>query len=188
MKHGPDARGRPHEDPRADRHGAESRQVHRLPHLLGHLQERVDQPARAWNTRGSTTSRPSPASAIPRSGRTRTSGTAAGCARRTAASSRGRARKWKLLMRIFANPNLPRDRRLLRAVHVRLRPPAVGAGDEGGADRAAAQPHHRQADGQDRLGPELGGDPGRRVRQAQRRTATSTTSRRRSTASSRTRS
>ena len=32
------------EDPRADRHGAEPRQVHRLPHLLGHLQERVDQP------------------------------------------------------------------------------------------------------------------------------------------------
>ena len=58
------------------------------------------------------------------------------------------------------------DRRLLRAVHVRLRPPAVGARDEGGADRAAAQPDHRQADGQDRLGPELGGDPGRRVLQA----------------------
>jgi nitrate reductase / nitrite oxidoreductase, alpha subunit len=34
------------EDPRANRHGAEPRQVHRLPHLLGHLQERVDQPRR----------------------------------------------------------------------------------------------------------------------------------------------
>ena len=75
--------------------------------------------------------------------------------------------KWKLLMRIFANPNLPRDRRLLRAVHLRLRAPAVGARDEGDADRAPAQPDHRQADGQDRLGPELGGDPRRRVRQAQ---------------------
>ena len=32
------------ENPRADRNGAEPRQVHRVPHLLGHLQERVDQP------------------------------------------------------------------------------------------------------------------------------------------------
>ena len=32
------------ENPRADRDGAEPRQVHRLPHLLRHLQERVDQP------------------------------------------------------------------------------------------------------------------------------------------------
>ena len=31
-----------HEDPRADRDGDEPRQVHRLPHLLCHLQERVD--------------------------------------------------------------------------------------------------------------------------------------------------
>jgi hypothetical protein len=35
------------------------------------------------------------------------------------------------------------------------------------AHRAAAQPDHRQAHGEDRVGPELGGDPGRRVRQAQ---------------------
>ena len=43
----PDAgrRRKPYENPRADRHGAEPRQVHRLPHLLGHLQERLDQPA-----------------------------------------------------------------------------------------------------------------------------------------------
>ncbi len=39
-------RGSRHENPRANRHGAEPRQVHRLPHLLGHLQERLDQPAR----------------------------------------------------------------------------------------------------------------------------------------------
>ena len=32
------------ENPRADRDGAEPRQVHRVPHLLGHLQERLDQP------------------------------------------------------------------------------------------------------------------------------------------------
>ena len=46
------------------------------------------------------------------------------------------------------------------------------------ADRAAAQPDHRQADGQDRLGPELGGDPRRRVQPSAARTGTSTTSRR----------
>ena len=31
-----------HEDPRSDRDGDEPRQMHRLPHLLRHLQERVD--------------------------------------------------------------------------------------------------------------------------------------------------
>ncbi len=61
------------------------------------------------------------------------------------------------------------DRRLLRAVHLRLRPSAERARDEGEPDGAPAQPHHRHADGQDRLGPELGGDPRRRVQQAQRR-------------------
>ena len=54
------------------------------------------------------------------------------------------------------------------------------------ADRAAALADHRPAHGEDRVGPELGGDPRRRVRQALARTRTSTTSRRRSTASSRT--
>ena len=34
------------ENPRANRDGAEPRQVHRVPHLLGHLQERLDQPRR----------------------------------------------------------------------------------------------------------------------------------------------
>ena len=58
------------------------------------------------------------------------------------------------------------DRRLLRAVHLRLPAPAHGAGDEGDAGRAAALAAHRRADGEDRLGPELGGDPRRRVRQA----------------------
>ena len=35
-----------HESPRTNRHGPEPGQVHRLPHLLGDLQERLDQPAR----------------------------------------------------------------------------------------------------------------------------------------------
>ena len=37
--------------------------MHRLPHLLGHLQAGVDQPHRARSTSGSTTSRPGPGSA-----------------------------------------------------------------------------------------------------------------------------
>ena len=78
------------------------------------------------------------------------------------------------------------DRRLLRAVHLRLRAPAEGAGDGGVADRAPALADHRRAHGEDRVGPELGGDPRRRVRQALARTTTSKASRRRSTASSRT--
>ena len=64
-------------------------------------------------------------------------------------------------------PQPAADRRLLRAVHLRLRAPAHRAGDEGDAGRASALPHHRRADGEDRVGPELGGDPRRRVRQAQ---------------------
>ena len=76
--------------------------------------------------------------------------------------------KWKLLMRIFANPNLPQIDDYYEPFtfdydHLQSR-----ARDEGHAHRPAAQPDHRPADGQDRLGPELGGDPGRRVRQAQR--------------------
>ena len=35
--------------------------------------------------------------------------------------------KWKLLMRIFANPNLPQIDDYYRTLHLRLRPPAVGA-------------------------------------------------------------
>jgi len=47
--------------------------------------------AKARNTPGTTTSRPSPASATRRTGRTRTAGKAAGCAGPTARSCRGRA-------------------------------------------------------------------------------------------------
>jgi ferredoxin len=78
------------------------------------------------------------------------------------------------------------DRRLLRAVHLRLRAPANRARAEGLPDRAAALADHRRADGEDRVGPELGGNPRRRIRQALARTTTSRASRRRSTASSRT--
>ena len=59
------------------------------------------------------------------------------------------------------------DRRLLRAVHLRLPAPAVGAADEDAADRTAGVGADRREDGQDRVGPELGGRSGRRVQQAQ---------------------
>src|SRR6188768_2509569 len=35
-----------YENPRTDRNGAQPRQVHRVPYLLGHVQERVDEPPR----------------------------------------------------------------------------------------------------------------------------------------------
>ena len=61
---------------------------------------------KAWSTRGSTTSRPSPASATRRTGRTRTGGRAAGSARRAADRAEAR-RQAGVLMKLFANPNLP---------------------------------------------------------------------------------
>ncbi len=56
--------------------------------------------------------------------------------------------KLSVLSKIFANPDLPRDRRLLRAVHLRLRASAKSAGNESGADRAAAFADHRRAHGE----------------------------------------
>jgi nitrate reductase beta subunit len=107
-----------------------------------------------WNTPGSTTSRPSPASAIRRTGRTRTAGTAAGSAAPTAGSSRARAASGGC-SRIFANPHLPEIddyyepftfdyEHLQEAAHAR---------DAGGA---AALADHRPAHGEDRVGAELG--------------------------------
>jgi nitrate reductase alpha subunit len=123
--------------------------------------------APAWNTPGSTTSRPSPASATPRSGRTRTSGTAAGSARPNGSIEPRQGGKWKLLMKIFANPNLPEIDDYYEPFtfdydHLQSAPEMKAH-----AHRAAAQPDHRQAHGEDRVGPELGRDPRRRVLQAQ---------------------
>ena len=75
--------------------------------------------------------------------------------------------KWKLLMRIFANPNMPQiddyyEPFTFDYAHLQSAPEI-----EGRADRPPAQPDHRQAHGKDRLGPELGRNPGRRVLQAQ---------------------
>ena len=58
------------------------------------------------------------------------------------------------------------DRRLLRAVHLRLRAFAEIAGNDGDADGASALADQRRAHGEDRVGSELGGNSRRRIRQA----------------------
>ncbi|MNS95557.1 hypothetical protein D3C72_1298240 [compost metagenome] len=62
-------------------------------------------------------------------------------------------------------------RRLLRAVHLRLRAPAERAAVADAAHRAPRVGPDRQEDGEDRVGPELGRRPGRRVQRAQPRRA-----------------
>ena len=74
--------------------------------------------------------------------------------------------KWKLLMRIFANPNLPQIDDYYEPFtfdydHLQSAP------EKKAAPPPPAQPDHRQAHGEDRVGPELGRNPGRRVQQAQ---------------------
>ena len=87
-----------------------------------------------------------------------------------------------MLAKIFANPDLPEIddyyepftfdyEHLQKAPEMKAMP-----------DRAPALADHRRAHGEDRVGPELGGDPRRRVRQALARTTTSKACRRRSTA------
>ena len=107
---------------------------------------------------------------------------AAGCATLTAPSPR-QGGKWKLLMRIFANPNLPQiddyyepftfdyDHRS-RRLKARLRPPRPRSLITGKRMEKIE-------------GPELGRNPGRRVQQAQQGQEL-TMSRRTSTASSKT--
>ncbi len=103
-------RGHRHAGDGADGDGDEPRQVHRVPHLLGHVQAGVDQPLPAPSTSGSTTSRPGPASATRGPTRTRRSGRAAGCASPTARSRCAPGGRLKKLARIFSNPKLPRCR------------------------------------------------------------------------------
>ena len=57
----------------------------------------------------------------------------------------------------FRQPAPARDRRLLRAFHLRLRAPAHRAGIADRAGRTSAVAHHRPADGENRMGAELGG-------------------------------
>ena len=61
----------------------------------------------------------------------------------------------KKLLTIFSNPDLPGDRRLLRAVHLRLRDARRRAARRPRPGRAPALPAHRQADGR-QVGAQLG--------------------------------
>ena len=87
------------------------------------------------------------------------------------ASSRASARKWRVLAKIFANPDLPEiddyyEPFTFDYEHLQKAPEM-----EAMPDGAPALPDHRRAHGEDRVGAELGGDPRRRVRQALARTS-----------------
>ena len=155
-----------HESPRTDRHGAEPGQVHRLPHLQRDLQERLDQPPRR-RIRLVQQRRDQARHRLPQG-----VGEPGQVERRLDPQRRrldqpAPGRQVEAADAHLRQPEPAADRRLLRALHLRLRPPAVGAGDEARAHRAAAFADHRPAHGEDRLGPELGRDPGRRIQQAQ---------------------
>ena len=95
-----------HENPRANRDGAEPRQVHRLPHLLRHLQERVDQP------RGHRIRVVQQCGDQARHRLSEGLGEPEALERRLDAPTNGKIEpriggKWRVLAKIFANPDLP---------------------------------------------------------------------------------
>ena len=173
------------EDPRSNRHGVEPRQVHRVSHLQRHLQERVDQPRRhgirvVQQRRDQARHRLSQGLGKPGALEGRLE---------TQAQRQDRAAHRRQMARAgehLRQPGPARDRRLLRAVHLRLRASAAGQGNVGDADRAAALAGVGRTDREDRMGPELGGDPRRRVRQAVAGLRISRACRRTSTGSSKT--
>ena len=145
--------------------GAEPRQVHRLSHLFGHLQERLDQPRRhgirlVQQRRDQARHRLSQGVGEPEKLERRLGPQAE---RQDSAEDGRQVADPRQDLRQSGPAG---DRRLLRALHLRLRPSADGAGAKMQADRAAALADHRRAHGEDRMGTELGGDPGRRIRKA----------------------
>src|SRR5215471_1637013 len=129
------------ENPRTDRDGAEPRQMHRLSHLLGYLQERLDQPRghgvrvvqqrrdQTWHWLSQGLGEPA---ALERRLGEKAQRHAGAQDRRQMARARQDLRQ----------PRSARDRRLLRALHLRLRAPADGTGARGVADCASALAHH----------------------------------------------
>ena len=100
------ARSTMHEGSRANRHGAEPGQVHRLPHLFGHLQERLDQPPGmeyAWFNNVET----KPGIGYPKEWENQDKWNGGWIRNADGSIQPRQGGKWKLLMRIFANPNLP---------------------------------------------------------------------------------
>ncbi|KAG1175765.1 hypothetical protein G6F35_016536 [Rhizopus arrhizus] len=66
----------------------------------------------------------------------------------------------------FRQPGPAADRRLLRAVRLRLPEPAHRQGQPAPAHRAATLADQRRTHAEDRVGPELGGNPRFGVQQA----------------------
>jgi hypothetical protein len=100
--------GEAHENSRTNRHGAEPGQVHRLPHLLGDLQERLDQPPGmeyAWFNNVET----KPGIGYPKEWENQDKWNGGWVRKANGKIEPRQGGKWKLLMRIFANPNLPRS-------------------------------------------------------------------------------
>ena len=91
----------------AGRDGDEPRQVHRLPHLLGHLQERLDEPARRRVHVVQRRRDEARASATRSAGRTRSSGAAAGSSTAAGSSASRPAAPLRKLANLFFNPDLP---------------------------------------------------------------------------------
>ncbi len=144
--------------------------MHRLPHLLRHLQERVDlarrRRVRVVQQRRDEARRRLPARV----------GEPGQVARRLEAQRRRQARaapgrQAEDPREPLREPEPARDRRLLRAVHVRLRASAERAAVADAADRAPRVRDHRPEDGEDRMGPELGRRSRRRVQVARPRQA-----------------
>ena len=94
--------------------------------------------------------------------------------------------KWRILANIFANPDLPEIDDYYEPFTFDYEHLQNGARDVGVPDRAAALADHRPAHGEDRVGPELGGNPRHRIRQTVEGRTISKASRRKSTASSKT--
>ncbi len=94
------------EDPRPDRDGAQSRQVHRLPHLLGHLQERLDEPRR-HGIRLVHNVETKPGIGYPKDWENQAKWKGGWQRKRNGRIEPRIGSKWRILANIFANPDLP---------------------------------------------------------------------------------
>jgi|GEM_PF-3933054 len=145
--------------------GPEPGQVHRLSHLLDHLQERLDQPRR-HGIRLVQQRRDQARDRLPQGvGKP-------GQVEGRLGAQQGRfdqpahRRQVPRAGEYLRQPGYAEHRRLLRAVRLRLPEPAHRAPGRAPAGGPAALGDQRQAHGEDRVGPQLGGNPRHRVRQA----------------------
>src|SRR6476659_3131512 len=134
---------RRHENPCADRDGAEPRQVHRVSHLFRHLQERLDQPRR-HGIRLVQQRRNQARHRLPEG-----LGKSEALEWWLAPQEKRQDRAAHRLEMAGAGEHLRQpgptgDRRLLRAFHLRLRASAEIAGNDGDADGASALANQRR--------------------------------------------